>query len=201
MKRAALAGLLLAAGCTLLAPATDLSRFYVLAPTAEPAAASDLSLGVGPIQLAAYLSAPEIQVRASATEVRHSAIERWAEPLEDGITRVLALDLGAALGTREVVLFPWYADQQPDVQVRLTVQRFELEPDGSGVVEARYEATQLATGRRVIRETTLRRPAASSDTAGSVAALSDALGDLAAEIAAEVRGLGADAAAKPRRAP
>jgi hypothetical protein len=180
------------AGCTLLSPAPDPSRFFLLsASVAEAPGEAALALGIGPVRLPSYLAVSEVQVRASATEVRRSAIDRWAEPLEEGIARVLAQDLGVALGTREVVLFPWFPEQRPDVQVALSVRRFELEPDGSGLLEALYEVTDLASGRRVLREASLRRPASGADTAASVAALSQALADLAVEIAAEVRGLGA----------
>ena len=70
------------------------------------------------------------------------------------------------------------------------MRRFELEPDGSGLVEARYEVSDLAGRRgRLVRDVELRRPAAGSDTAASVAALSEALGELAEQIAADVRAL------------
>jgi uncharacterized lipoprotein YmbA len=189
-RRLALAALAsFAAGCTILAPAPDPSRFFVLAAAGGAASgASELALGVGPVHLAAYLAVPEIQVRASATEVRRGSVDRWAEPLEEGIARVLAQDLSAILGTREVVLFPWYAEQRPAYQVQVSVRRFELEPDGSGLLEARYEVTDLGgrTGH-VVRDVELRRPAAGSDTAASVAALSEALVALAEQIAADVR--------------
>jgi uncharacterized lipoprotein YmbA len=183
------AALGLAFGCALLAPAPDPSRFFVLAATSQPAAeGSGLSLGVGPVQLAAYLAVPEVQVRSSATELRRSGVDRWAEPLEEGIARVLAQDLSAALGTREIQLFPWYADARPDLQVAVSVRRFELEPDGSALLEARYELVDLA-GKRAhqVRDAQLRRPAAAADTAASVAALSEALGALADQIAQELR--------------
>jgi hypothetical protein len=182
---------LLTAGCTLLSPAEDPSRFYVLsARSANPAEAADLALGVGPVQLAAYLAVSEIQVRASESELSRSPVDRWAEPLEEGITRVLAQNLSAELGTRDVVLFPWYADQTPSHQVQLSVRRFELEPDGSGALEVRYEVTGLdARGGHLVRDVELRQPAAGSDVAASVTALSEALAELARRIAADIRHL------------
>jgi uncharacterized lipoprotein YmbA len=190
VKRIALAAGLALSGCTLLAPAPDPSRFFVLAALGAPAATgAPLALGVGPVRLPGYLAVPEVQVRASDTEVRRSEIDRWAEPLDEGIARVLAQNLSTALGTKEVVLFPWFPEQRPAVQVALSVRRFELEPDGSGLVEGLYEVTDLASGRRAIREVRYRRPASGPDTAASIAALSQGLADLAAEIAGEVRGL------------
>lgn len=182
---------LLAAGCTLLAPAADPSRFFVLtALSTASAEGSALALGVGPVRVATYLAVSEIQVRTSPTELNRSAVDRWAEPLEEGITRVLAQNLSAELGTREVVLFPWYAEQSPSHQVQVSVRRFELEPDGSGVLEARYEVAALGPrGGHVIRDIELRQAATGSDVAASVAALSESLAELSRRIAADIRSL------------
>jgi len=182
---------LLAAGCTLLAPAADPSRFFVLTALSTASAdGSSLALGVGPVRVATYLAVSEIQVRTSATELSRSAVDRWAEPLEEGITRVLAQNLSAELGTRDVVLFPWYAEQSPSHQVQLSVRRFELEPDGSGVLEARYEVTALGSrGGHVIRDVELRQASTGSDVAASIAALSESLAELARRIAADLRTL------------
>jgi uncharacterized protein len=185
---AALGGAALACG-SLLAPAPDVSRYYVLAPRATPAPeASSLALGVGPVEVAGYLQAPEVQVRLNESEVRRSPVERWAEPLDVGVTRVLAQDLSAALGTPDVVLFPWYAEDRPDVQVAVSVRRFEIDPDGSGVLEARYRIVDLAGDRPpALGDATFRRPAEGGGRAASVAALSQTLADLAEAIAGEVR--------------
>lgn len=180
---------LLAAGCTLLQPTPDPSRFFVLSPLASAGAAVEgLSLGVGPVSLPGYLEVAEVQVREGASELRRSPIDRWAEPLGDAITRVLAQNLSTELGTREVVLFPWYAHQAPTYQVKVWVRRFELDPDGSAVLEARYEVgASDAMGDGVIRDVALRRAAADGDVAASVTALSETLAELARQIATDVR--------------
>ena len=66
----------------------------------------------------------------------------------------------------------------------------ELLPDGSGVLEARYEVTALAPrGGHVIRDVELRQASTGSDVAASVAALSESLAELARRIAADIRSL------------
>jgi hypothetical protein len=179
------------AACTLLPPQPDPTRFFVLEAQASPAAsASELSLGVGPVTLAAYANRPELVTRAGPTEVVPSPIDRWGEPVDQAIVRVLARDLALELGTLDVILHPWYGEQRPAVQVRVDVHRFERDADGAAVLAARYEVAELrAGGRRIVRDLELRRPAASLDPAAAVAALSGALADLASEIAAGVRSL------------
>jgi uncharacterized lipoprotein YmbA len=176
-------------GCSFLQPAIDPSRFFVLNAVAQGGeASSQLALGVGPLHMPSYLLVTEIQVRTSATELVRSPVDRWAEPLSDGILRVLAQDLSAVLGTRDVVLFPWYAEQQPDLQVSVSIRRFEIDPEGAALLEARYEVTRLAGGGSgTLRDFAVRKAPSGSGTAASVAALSEALADLAADVARHAR--------------
>jgi uncharacterized protein len=187
----ALAAALLLSGCSFLSPAADPSRFFVLNAVATGGGGpSSLTVGVGPIAIAAYLTAPEIQTRAAASEILRSPIDRWGEPLEDGLVRVLAQDLSVELGTADVVLFPWYAEAQPEVQVAATIRRFELEAGGVAVLEARYRVSRVADGGRAVsRDVAIRKEPQGSSTGASVAALSEALADLARELAREVRAL------------
>lgn len=176
-------------GCSFLQPAIDPSRFFVLDAVAQPAGTgAQLALGVGPLNLPSYLAVTELQVRASATELVRSPVDRWAEPLQDGILRVLAQDLSAVLGTRDVVLFPWYAEQQPDVQVAVSIRRFEIDREGAALLEARYEVTRLAGGgTSALRDFAVRKAPSGPGTAASVAALSAALADLAVDVADQIR--------------
>jgi uncharacterized lipoprotein YmbA len=189
-RRLAPAGLALGlAGCSFLQPAVDPSRFFVLnavAPAAQTG--STLALGVGPLHLPSYLAVSEIQVRTSPTELLRLPVDRWAEPLSDGILRVLAQDLSAVLGTRDVVLFPWYAEQQPELQVSVSIRRFEIDPEGAALLEARYEVTRPGHGGpATLRDFAVRKAPSGPGTAASVAALSEALADLARDVAAHVR--------------
>lgn len=180
------------AGCTLLEPRPDPSRYFVLHPVASApgAPAEGVSVGVGPVTLAGYLRRPEILTRASAAEVRPTDLERWGEPLEDALPRVLARDLAVELATLDVRSFPWFRDAQPDLQLSVEVERFEREGD-EAVVAARYELRDLRPGGRTLaRATEHRAPAASPDAAATVDALSAALGALARELAAAARDAG-----------
>jgi uncharacterized protein len=189
--RAALAAALAAAalgGCTLLAPRPDASRYFVLHAAAAPGGpAPGVSVGLGPVTLPAYVRRPEILTRASAAELRPSDVERWGEPLEDAVPRVLGRNLALELGTLDVRLFPWFREDQPELQVAVDVERFEREGD-EGVVAARYEVRDLrAGGRTLTREAEHRAPAASGDAGATVDALSAALAALSRELAGAVR--------------
>jgi len=190
IARAALAAAAAAlAACTLLEPRPDTSRYFVLHPVAAPAPAPAAAprVGLGPIAVAAYLRRPELLTRVSASELEPSESERWAEPLEEAVPRVLARDLAAALGGLDVPLYPWYREDQPDVQVAVDLLRFEREGD-EAVLVARYDVRALREGGRARSGQTERRVrAASGDAAATVDALSAALAALAGELAGAVR--------------
>jgi uncharacterized lipoprotein YmbA len=187
---AALAAAVLA-GCTLLEPRPDPSRYFVLHPVVPAGTPAGVSVGLGPVSLPGYLRRPELLTRASAAEVSPADVERWGEPLDEALPRVLGRDLALALGTLDVRAYPWFREAQPDVQITVDVERFEREGD-EAVVAARFEVRDLrAGGRAVARAAEHRAPAASADAAATVDALSAALGALAGELAAAVRELAA----------
>jgi uncharacterized lipoprotein YmbA len=202
-RAVALAVVLASSSCSFLSPAEDTTRFAVLAtvddlPGAPPSgtAAQGLKLGIGPIDLPEYLHRMEVQTRTDGTRLIPSATERWGEPLDRGVERVLMVDLSRALGASQVVLHPWYATERPDVQVRIAFTRFEREAPGQVVLRARWSIRRLGTDAPAVeRETDLKRQVSGTDGASTALALSQALVDLSSEIAAAWPGT--DAAAGP----
>ena len=191
---ATLAGLTGLGGCNLLAPRPDPSRFFVLDPlplaTSRAAVTTlppEIAVGLGPIRLPDYLKRPELVTRTGPTEVQPSRIDRWAEPLDLAVPRVLALNLAARVGPRSFQSWPWYDTQRPDYQVELTFERFERDADGNAVLAVAYRVRDLRPqGKVVLRETRLERSPAAPDSASLVAALSSSLDDLSRELAAAI---------------
>ena len=75
------------------------SRFYVLSSLsasetiAATAATQGPVIGVGPITLPKYLDRPQIVTRAGSNQLALAEFDRWAEPLQDNVARVLAENL------------------------------------------------------------------------------------------------------------
>lgn len=197
-----LAAALLATGCSLLAPRPDPTRFFVL--TALPdvdvnpsgAQLDGLVLGVGPVTLPGYLLRPEMVTRVEPNRVALAEYQRWAEPLDANVRAVLAKNLGALLGTEQVVPYPWFGPAQPRYLVEVDVRRFEQRGDGQVELAAWWTIRDGQRGRLDGGETRLTAPASAPDTQASVAALSGLLGELSREIAAAVRRV---VAARPAR--
>jgi len=176
----------LVAGCTLLAPRHDASRFYTLAP--RPAAGSvdreGLSVVVGPVTLPAYLDRNEVAVRVSPSELKYALAERWAEPLVQNFTRVLVEDLGNALGSDRVASVTTAPSVTPDFFIEVVVVRFEAGADGSAQLTARWAVRDTARKLLRVKQSQQARQATAATVEGGVNALSATVGDLADEMAA-----------------
>jgi uncharacterized protein len=185
-------------GCSILKPQPDPSRFYVLTASvdapAAPSEASGLTLGLGPIKLPDYLDRAPIVTRVAPNQVVFSDFERWAEPLERNVGRVLGEDLSRLLNTERVISLPAFVPIAVRFEIPVEVLRFES--DDKGVVElwARWAIRDPNT-RQLLHtsESHIIEAASGTETQAVVAALSRAVGKLGEEIAAEVRRL----AAKP----
>lgn len=195
------------AACSILPEPPAPVRYAVLVPAEELAGADPAAqpraaprVGLGPITLPGYLRRSELVSRAG-TRLVPSETDRWAEPLERAIARVLAADLRHALGVGPVVEYPWYATDRPDVQVEIAFSRFERDESGDAVADASWIVRPLhgdeppRSGRSV-----LRYPA-EGEGAATALALSRALADLAREIAGHLETTARAAVAAPGRGP
>jgi uncharacterized lipoprotein YmbA len=172
-----------------LGPRPDSTRYYVLDPGAGETASSTrppiAALAVGPIRLPAYLDRREIVTRAGPTRLELASGERWAAPLDVLFATVLAERLRDAVPAREVHAEPWPAGGAPEWAVAVEVLRFEGEPDGTAVLEARFTVTRRGepAGRGA---TAARERGPSGDPAATAAALSKTVGALARDVAAAI---------------
>lgn len=178
LSLAALALLLGGCGST---PPTD---YYLLSANAPAGrSTSRPSIGIAELKVAEYLQRPEIIMMESANRARLDGFERWAEPLEDGIRRTLALNLGALLETDSVRVRPWPRDWTPDWVLRCTVAR--LDATATAVELVANWSVQRGTGAEPALERGSRLTRArSGSTADSLAAdISALLLELSEQIA------------------
>ena len=107
------------------------SRFYILSSLsasdtiAATAAEQGPVIGVGPITLPKYLDRPQIVTRAGSNQLILAEFDRWAEPLQDNVARVLAENLSRLIPTDQVLLQAWPRSASLDYQVTMEVLQFE----------------------------------------------------------------------------
>lgn len=107
---------------------TPSSNFYLLtAEAGQLPNGTTPSLGIGPVAIPEYLNRNSLVTDTRGNEVKIASFERWAEPLGDGVQRVLALNLSSQLNTRNMRFFPWQADLAPDYGVRLTIVSMDIQ--------------------------------------------------------------------------
>jgi uncharacterized lipoprotein YmbA len=118
-------------GCSVLSPQEDRTRYFVLRPVASsgstvPAgiAGADhtVTIGLGPVSVPRYLDRPEVVTRLTDTEFSASETDRWGEPLDTGVSQVLAQDLSSELPGLEVEPFPW--SKKTEISYRVSVKFF-----------------------------------------------------------------------------
>ena len=136
---------LLLAGCSLLRPQADPTRFYILTgPPAvtEPPARSELRglrIGLQPVEIPAYLRGKSMVVRSGTNEIHFAEFDRWAEPLEQGITQVIKETLRSAPNVESVSLNS-YGKGFLDCEVAITILACEGVRGEPGMSSIRFAA-------------------------------------------------------------
>ena len=178
-----------AAGC-----ASAPSKFYTLDATAKSDGGADahFAIVVGPITVPAEVDRPQFTVQSAPNRVTIDEFNRWAEPLNEGIARVVAADLATLLGTSRVVAVP-LANFDPAYRVAIDVQKFETVPGKLVRVDALWVIRKTAGGTLSGR-TVAEEPVADGSYDALAAAHSRALAKVSTDIAAAIR---ADADPKP----
>lgn len=129
--------LTLSAGCG----STEPSRFYLLSPLPEAEAeegvlGEGLSVVIGPVTLPEYLNRPQMVMKGGDSEIRLAEFDRWAEPLRDNFSRVVAENVSVLLSTANVSIFPKRVGHQ-DYRIEIAVLRFDKEEGGDVVLSVR----------------------------------------------------------------
>jgi uncharacterized protein len=193
------------AGCVSLKRTME-PRYFALRPVARTAsvrasiapASADAALVVGvlPLAVPGLLERPQLVSWIGPDEMRIDQFVRWAEPVAFGAQRVLAADLATVLPSHSVITAPWPASAAPQYRVRVAIDRFGLQPDGTVALSGRFVLLPGGSERPLVtRAVDLRRPPdpGPRDPARAVEAMSALLADLAGEIAEAVSTLPAGA--------
>ncbi len=186
----------LVTACTILGDQPPTNFFVLTAIADRPAETTAMSsplgpevaVGIAPVEFPAYLERREVIKRSSSNELVIDRFYQWASPLRADFERVLAADLGTLLPTRRAVVLPFRRAFPLDYEVRMTVDRFERHADGAVVLDARWVLIEQLGERTVtVRDARIRVPAVADTYPAIVEAMSRAVGQLAAEVANDIR--------------
>ena len=181
-------------GCPSLSPQPDRSRFFTLTsqveadPSAKNSGLAELTLGVGPVRIPGYLDREELVTRVAENRFEVAQNDRWIEPVEENLSRVLAQNLYTLLRIERVVRHPWPSGRRVTHQVEVEIIRFEPTSAREAQLTARWIIIDSANKQPLVTRTSfLKRPIKQESREAAVDAMSEALADLSREIAEAVR--------------
>lgn len=153
-----------------------------------PLRAAGLAVGIGPVDLPGYVDRAELVFQSDANAYQVPAKVRWAGPLGENFTRVLAADVGRRLGSGNVLPFPWPGNAKLRYQVSVQVRQFHAVSGGEAILDASWRVEEAAT-REVIRTRngSFRERIAGDGYGPVVVAESRLVGQLAAAISGSLR--------------
>jgi uncharacterized lipoprotein YmbA len=147
-------------GCSTLKPTSAPPRYFLLAPIPAQTATNSTQppldsrqsrpavLAIAPIRLPDYLNKKSIAIRKSTNEIEYLESALWAERLDEGFLRVLTAGLASRL--------PGYTIRRTashkegiELELQLTVQQFEVNTVGEGVLTAEWRVVSPAAGKTI----------------------------------------------------
>ena len=133
------------AGCSVLKPKADPTKFYVLRsqpsiPLSQASTApSEVAVRIGPWRFPGYLNSTPIIVDGGTNMVKRLDYHHWAEPLDKGVSRLLADSLSKLLNTPKTVIYPDETSGQAGYEVVYNVFKFEGDLHGPVTLEVFWE--------------------------------------------------------------
>jgi len=108
------------------------TKFYMLNPLIRPAvwiqndnAKKCKTIGLGPIDLPAYLDRPQIVTRINTNELKLAEVHNWAGPLKDNISRVIAENISRLICAEDVVIYPWRESLHINYQIDIKIVQMD----------------------------------------------------------------------------
>ena len=194
-------------GCAgLLGGESPPTRYYILSEVPRtvlpPPAASKAIIAVVEITMSDYLDTRNFVTRPTENTVDLAQFDQWGAPFRPHVSRTLKNNIANLVPSERVLLSPLSIPVRVDYEIRTDIQRFEQDPTGNVVLEARWGLIDLNNRKAVELQTTsiskpvvLDEPADGDDRSTVIRnkyqaiaeAMSAALGDMSRDISAVIR--------------
>jgi len=175
-------------GCAAKEPLTS---FYVLGQPKKirSAPGGGATVYVNRVEIPAYLARTSLVTMKSGVEVEYSPTARWAEPLDQGISRAVADALNQNSGFRAYSFSPTVPPPAHSYDIRIRIERFEGNDNGKVVLQARWEITttdssEAIATHRINLQRTGWKP---GDYAALARLLTDEISEMSRQIAHSIR--------------
>ena len=148
-----------------------------------------IALGLGPLRTSEALSGTRIKTRSADSEVLVDDFNRWAEPLEDSLHRIVAANVDGLLDGVVVVAFPYNHFADLDYQLIGHVDRFDADSSGRVILLVQWAVVTLDS-EHVLAPRRARYVSQASnpgDYASVAKAMSEALAEFSRDVASRFR--------------
>jgi uncharacterized protein len=177
-------------GCATVEP---LPNFFLLSNASAGKVRSAKSGGIGVfvrrVDVPAYLAQGRLVTMKGGIQVDYATTARWAEPLDQGVARAVAEDLGRNSRIRAYGFSPGAAPMEHSYDVWIRLERFEGTDAGEVILRGHWAVSTADSsapigGRTVDIRRHGWRP---GDYAGLVRLLSQEVAEMSREIARSIR--------------
>jgi uncharacterized lipoprotein YmbA len=173
------------------------SQFYVLNALSPSelsrqtiSVGSGLAIGLAPVNMPEYLDRPQIISRGGGNQLELGEFDRWAEPLDRNIERVVARNLSVLLDTDRVFVLPARRPLDLRYRVVIDVLRFNLVKKGETLLEVRWAVLDGETRRELLIATSAHEHAVAVQNYDAVvSSMNENLAELSREIATAISSL------------
>jgi uncharacterized lipoprotein YmbA len=184
---ACLAAFLLA-GCGTSPPV----RYFSLEPMYQEIVNDGVTrpmVGIGEIRTPSFRYRSQLVTRGSGGEMIAHDFLRWSEPLDQAMHRVVAANVDSLLAGMTVFSFPYDSGRMPAYKVQGSLDRFDVDTSGLGVLIVQWGITDsdddvvVPIGRSRYES----RSGSPGDPASDVATLNELLAAFSRDIAAHLQ--------------
>ncbi len=158
--------------------------------TSNPGSVPFAGIVISAVTVPELVDRPQIVTRDNGNRVNVAEQQLWAEPVKNGIARVLAVRLEKALAAAgrpaRVAAYPQASIASPELRITIDVQRFDAVPGGDAVIDVLWSVRRTSDNSVSTGRTVAARPVSTLAYDDVVRAWSQALEVLNKDIAAVV---------------
>lgn len=140
------------------------------------------------IEIPRYLDRSQIVQSSADYRIDVKSNDWWGEPVSPMLRRILRQELTQRLPRSTVLSESGAVSATPDATIDLDLQRLDQDASGSVVLEAEASLTLKGRKQPILRSFRFSVPSTQRTSAGEVAAISAAVGQLADGLAAMLAG-------------
>ncbi|MCK9431762.1 MAG: PqiC family protein [Candidatus Omnitrophica bacterium] len=179
-------------GC-LSVPNSPAPEFYTLFPsdefgkTNEIALSREIIVGIGPVEIPEYQNRPQIVTQDKNGMLNFAQFQRWGEPLDSGLARVILRNVSEILPQAEFQMFPCSFIIPLDYQVMVNILQLEIRLDGDVFMVVQWTIVDFKNKQVLFaKKSEFRQTAEPRGYPGIVRALSRESASLSEEIAQNI---------------